>query len=175
MAVIEVQIQRIVPELFYLSCVFNRNTVTGIRSSLHSIECQLAHWIYGIKQIRSGKKEAKKYSGHPNKTLPYQWEGNKLSKGPGDCHALEDFRVQCPLACQNIHLKAKNNSCSTLPFLHFLLIKKKQRFHFQLLDESSMYIPDKMFTWSVSKLIGAGRGGWCSQQRTLITLPQTVP
>ena len=43
MAVIEVQIQRIVPELFYLSCVFNRNTVTGIRSSLHSIECQLAH------------------------------------------------------------------------------------------------------------------------------------
>lgn len=53
--------------------------------------------------------------------------GNKLSKGPGDCHALKDFRVQCPLACQNIHLKAKNNSCSSLAFLHFLLIKKKQR------------------------------------------------
>ena len=95
MAVIEVQIQRIVPELFYLSCVFNRNTVTGTRSSLHSTECQLVHCIYEIKQIRSGKKEAKKYSGHPNKTHPYQWEGNKLSKGPGDCHMIKDFRVQC--------------------------------------------------------------------------------
>lgn len=35
-----------------------RNTVTGTRSSLHSTECQLVQYIYDIKQIRSGKKEA---------------------------------------------------------------------------------------------------------------------